>query len=160
MKKTKANTRGLSFRKGIEMNLKDDIKKFVLYTGASTIAMFADLIIFILFAEIILRNVDPSVSIFSATIIARITSSIINFKLSKRAFDARDLKKSAIFKFFALIILQLLLSAGIVTLIYKLTQFLSKTAIKCIVDTLLYLAFYKINSKYVFKNKKIIDNEE
>ena len=142
------------------MSIRDDIKKFVLYTGASTIAMFVDLIMFILFAEIILRDVNPSISIFSATIIARITSSIINFKLSKRAFDARDLKKTAALKFFSLIIIQLLLSAELVTLVYELTQFLSKIAIKCIVDTLLYLVFYKINSKYVFKNKKIIDYEE
>ena len=142
------------------MDLKDEIKKFVLYTGASTIAMIVDLILFILFAEIILRNVDPRISIFTATIIARVTSSTINFNLSKRAFAAKNLGKTAILKYFVFICCQLILSAGIVTIIYELTQILSKTAIKCIVDTILYLVFYRMNSKYVFKGKMIKEDEE
>ena len=40
------------------MNILDKIKRFGLYTGASTIAMLVDLFLFIVFAEILFRNID------------------------------------------------------------------------------------------------------
>lgn len=138
------------------MSFKSRIKRFALYTGASTIAMLVDLFLFIIFAEIILRNINANVSILVATIIARITSSTINFKLSKKAFHANDLKRTAILKFFTLIVFQLLLSAGLVMLIYRWTK-IPKTIIKCIVDTSLYFVFYKIHSHFVFKNRPVTD---
>lgn len=134
------------------MSLKDELKKFTLYSGASVVAMLVDLVLFILFAEIIFSKIDDGISILAATVIARITSSTINFILSKKAFNSKDLKKTAIIKYFALILCQLLLSAGIVIMIHKFIK-ISKTVIKCIVDTILYLVFYKINSTFVFENR-------
>lgn len=135
------------------MSFKNGVKRFALYTGASTVAMVVDLVLFILFAEIILKNVNANISILVATVIARVTSSTINFHLSKKAFESKDLKKTAILKFFGLIICQLLLSAGLVMIIYRFVK-IPKTVIKCIVDTALYLVFYKINSRFVFRGKK------
>ena len=138
------------------MNFKSKGKRFILYTGASTVAMVVDLFLFILFAEIILSNVNADISILLSTIIARATSSMINFKLSKMAFQSKNLKKSAAFRFFGFIICQLLLSAFLVMFIYRFIK-IPKTIIKCMVDTTLYVVFYKINSKYVFKGREIIE---
>ena len=143
----------------IIMDIKKGIKRFVLYTGASTVAMIVDLFLFIIFAEIIFRNINANVSILVSTIIARVTSSIINFKLSKIAFNSKDLKSTAFLRFFALIGLQLLMSAVFVMIIYRFIE-IPKTIIKCIVDTTLYFVFYKINSKFVFKNKQELYIEE
>ena len=135
------------------MSLKDKVKRFALYTGASTIAMVIDLFLFILLAEIILRNIDPNTSIMVATIVSRLVSSTINFNLSKRAFKTKDLRRSAFFKFFAVIGIQLLTSAILVMMIYHFVP-LPKTVVKCIVDTTLYFVFYKVHSKYVFLPKR------
>ena len=140
------------------MSFKSRIKRFALYTGASTIAMIVDLFLFILFAEILLKDVNANLSILAATVIARTTSSIINFKLSKKAFNSKNLKKTAIFKFFAIIICQLLLSAGLVMMIYQFVN-IPKTIVKCTVDTALYFVFYNIHSKFVFKGKKEVMEE-
>lgn len=138
------------------MSFKSRVKRFVLYTGASTVAMVVDLFLFIVFAEIILRNVNADISILLSTIIARVTSSIINFKLSKMAFQSKNLRKSAIFRFFGFIICQLLLSAFFVMLIYRFIK-IPKTIIKCIVDTTLYFVFYNIHSRFVFKGRERIE---
>ena len=138
------------------MSFKSRIERFALYTGASTIAMVVDLFLFIILPEIILRNVNANISILVATVIARITSSTINFYLSKKAFNSKNLKKTAILKFFGIILCQLFLSAGLVMLIYRFVK-LAKTIIKCIVDTTLYFVFYKVNSKYVFKGREVVE---
>ncbi len=137
------------------MNILDKIKRFGLYTGASTIAMLVDLFLFIVFAEILFRNIDSNISILLSTIISRVVSSTINFNLTKRALGSKNLKRTAIIRFFALVGVQLFTSAILVMILYSFIP-LPKTIIKCVVDTTLYFIFYRVHSKYVFKSNILL----
>lgn len=128
-------------------------KQFILYTGASTVAMIVDLIIFTVSVNVIFVKLDSSLAILFATIIARIVSSLINFILSKKAFNSNVSKRTGIPKYFVLKIVQLLLSAFFVILICRFSG-VSKTFIKCVVDLILYIAFYKIQYIFIFKSNK------
>jgi len=129
------------------------IKEFILYSGASVIALIVDLILFTIFTEIIFVNFKQNTSIFWSTIISRIISGTVNFCLSKKVFNSKNLKKTAILKYFALGIIQLLSSAVIVILICKVIK-IPKTIIKFIVDVLLYVLFYIFQIKFVFRTKR------
>jgi hypothetical protein len=133
------------------MKLKN-IKQFILYTGASAVAMIVDLVVFTLSVYVVFVKLNSSIAIFISTVIARVLSGFINFLLSKKAFNSNVSKKSGIPKYFLLGGFQLLLSALLVILFFNLTYF-SKTIIKCIVDFILYLVFYKIQFLVIFKNK-------
>ena len=135
--------------------LPQKIQEFILYCGASLTAMIVDFALFILFAEIILRNADATLSIYVATIISRLTSSSVNFFLSKKAFKNRNLKSTAIIKFYIVIVIQMFMSSWLVTKFYNITN-MPKVVSKCIADTILYFVFYFINSKFVLKKKKNI----
>lgn len=132
---------------------KFNFKQFIFYTGASLIAMLSDLIIFTLCVYVIFSRLEQGVAIFLASIIARVASSFINFMLSRKALNSNVSKRKGIPKFFLLCFVQIITSANIVILICRYTP-LSKTLVKCCVDTVLYFVFYRIYSKYIF-NKKI-----
>ena len=102
--------------------LPQKIQEFILYCGASLTAMIVDFALFILFAEIILRNADATLSIYVATIISRLTSSSVNFFLSKKAFKNRNLKSTAIIKFYIVIVIQMFMSSWLVTKFYNITN--------------------------------------
>lgn len=133
------------------MKLKN-IKQFVLYTGASGVAMLVDLAVFTLSAYVIFVKLNPSICILISSFLARAFSGTVNFLLSRKAFDSNVSKKSGMPKYFILGGLQLLISALLVILIFNLTHF-SKAIIKCVIDFLLYLVFYKIQSWLIFKGK-------
>lgn len=135
------------------MKLKD-YKQFILYTGASCVAMLVDLAIFTLSVYVIFIKLDDSLSILISSILARIISTLINFILSKKAFNSTVSKRSGIPKFFLLCAFQILLSSIIVILICKYIH-TPKTITKCCVDFILYLIFYNIHAHLTFKEKKI-----
>lgn len=133
------------------------IKEFVLYSGASAVALGIDLIVFAILTNIVFVKIDDRLSILLSTIIARIISGFVNFLLSKQVFKSKNLKKTAILKYFALGAIQLLSSAGLVILIRKIIT-ISKTVIKFVVDILLYIVFYELQVRLVFRNKKVAQN--
>lgn len=133
------------------------IKEFVLYSGASAVALGIDLIVFAILTNIVFVKIDDRLSILLATIIARIISGFVNFLLSKQVFKSKNLKRTAILKYFALGAIQLLSSAGLVILIRKIIT-ISKTVIKFVVDILLYIVFYELQVRLVFRNKKVAQN--
>ena len=131
---------------------KFNFKQFIFYTGASLIAMLADIVVFSISVYIIFANFEQGIAIFLSSIIARVISSFINFMLSRKAFNSNVSKRSGIPKFFLLCFVQIITSAGIVILICRYTP-IPKTTAKCIVDTILYFIFYKIYSKFIFTKK-------
>lgn len=136
--------------------LPQKIQEFILYCEASLTAMAVDFVLFILFAEIILQNTNATLSIYVATIISRMTSSTVNFFLSRKAFKNRNLKSTAIIKFYIVIVIQMFMSSWLVTKFYNMTD-MPKVMSKCIADTILYFVFYFVNSKFVFKGKRTLE---
>ena len=65
-------------------------------------------------------------------------------------FDGEKRIQRTIVKYYSLAVFQMLLSAAMVTALWNMFSG-SETAIKVVVDTILFLASYQIQRKWVFK---------
>lgn len=93
-------------------------------------------------------------TVLCATVIARIISSLTNYFINRKyVFDSKDKAKDTIWKYYALAIPQMLVSAMLVwflTLLFSTNPEL-KTVIKLIIDTILFFISYRIQQCWVFK---------
>lgn len=91
-----------------------------------------------------------SLLILLSTILARIISSYFNFTMNKNfVFDGEKRVHKTIVKYYSLAVFQMLLSAVMVAVIWNISSG-SETAIKIVVDTILFLASYQIQRRWVF----------
>ena len=89
--------------------------------------------------------------ILLSTIMARVISSYFNFTMNKNfVFNGEKRIQRTIMKYYSLAAFQMLLSAAMVTAIWNMLSG-SETAIKIVVDTVLFLASYQIQRRWVFK---------
>lgn len=142
--------------------IKDSLKiykllfgNFIKFSCSGIISFVIDWGIFVIFANCVLIFLDQTKAILFATIIARVISSIVNFVLNKNiVFNLKSNKnlKIIIIKYYALCIIQMLLSA---TLVILFTQILpiTKNIIKIIIDICLFFISYQIQQKYIFNKK-------
>lgn len=92
--------------------------------------------------------------IFLATAIARVRSSIYNFLMNQKVvFASRGGTGAALVKYYALAAVQMLCSAGLVSLLTHLLPH-TPTLNKLIVDTLLFFCSYAIQKRFIFRNKQ------
>lgn len=124
-------------------------KTFFKYMLTSVTSFIIDILLF----QIILmavKDMDAGQRILVATVGSRIGSSIINYMMNHTlVFKSKVPGKQSFVKYYILVVLQMLTSAGIVVAIYSLTGF-SETAIKVVVDSLLFLVSYRIQKRFVF----------
>ena len=91
--------------------------------------------------------------IFTSTIIARAISSSFNFYLNKKfVFKYEHSTRKSLLKYYTLCIIQMLLSATLVSIIWYYTKSY-ETTIKIIVDSVLFLLSYFVQQRWVFKRK-------
>ena len=90
----------------------------------------------------------------ASVVIARIFSGIFNFNINRLIFKskAKDAVTSGP-KYFLIWIIQMALSAGLVSGLVKVTH-LSELLVKIVVDTILFFISYKIQQLWVFKKKR------
>ena len=89
--------------------------------------------------------------ILLSTILARIISSYFNFTMNKNfVFDGEKRIHKTIVKYYSLAVFQMLLSAAMVTVVWNMFSG-SETAIKIVVDTILFLASYQVQRRWVFR---------
>ncbi len=87
-----------------------------------------------------------------AGVLARIVSSTISFILSKKwVFKTNGNVKKETIGFLILIIAKMILSSFIVATLVMLFKDINETAIKGLVDTILFVIGYFIQKKYIFK---------
>ncbi|MBR3210712.1 MAG: GtrA family protein [Bacilli bacterium] len=87
--------------------------------------------------------------IFISTIIARIISSIYNYLINSRIVFKNKSKKGVI-GYFLLVIIQMIMSATIVSLIKRYLNIFT-TIIKFIVDIIIFIVNYIVQKEIVFK---------
>lgn len=93
--------------------------------------------------------------ILLSTILARIISSYFNFTMNKNfVFDGEKRIHKTIVKYYSLAAFQMLLSAAMVTVVWNMFSG-SETAIKIVVDTILFLASYQVQRRWVFREKEL-----
>jgi dolichyl-phosphate beta-D-mannosyltransferase len=128
---------------------------FLKYLISATSSFILDILSFkwILAILIAFGSVEGAKVITISTIIARIISSTFNFYLNKKfVFKYEQNTKNSLLKYYSLCIVQMLLSAALVTIVWKYTKY-AETSIKIVVDSILFLVSYFIQQRWVFKRK-------
>lgn len=129
------------------------IIKFFMNSMAST---GIDLLLFFLASLLFERLRMPQAAlIFAATAVARICSSLFNYKVNRKIVFGKGTTYSIV-KYYILCVCQMLVSAGIVSLLS--TAFLAgsfiSTVIKAITDTCLFFISFRIQKNWVFKKQQ------
>ena len=96
--------------------------------------------------------------ILVATIIARALSSLTNYTTNRKIVFQSD-NKGSFFKYYALCLVQMLASAGLVSALSQVfyTGPIGKTFIKLFVDVVLFFISFSFQKKWVFAKKEVAD---
>ncbi len=137
-------------------------KKFFKYIFSSLSSFVVDIVLYhlfcLLFADMFpmasLSITDVGMGVFMATVSARVISAMYNYIINYMfVFKSRASKVSSLTKYALLAIIQMCVSAGIVSLIAFLFHLETTTLVKAIVDMMLFFLSYTIQQKLVFKKK-------
>lgn len=123
--------------------------QFFKYLFSSLSSSIVDLVFFTIFCYLLKGKASAYIAI--STIAARIISATYNYIINyKLVFESRkDMKVSGI-KYFSLAIIQMSLSALLVTGLFMFIPVIPEVVIKVIVDTLLFFISYHIQRRYIF----------
>lgn len=133
--------------------VKDSVRIYLIffkYIISSVIAFVVDIILYKLFFNVFI-NILNIYTIITATAIARIISSIVNYNVNKNIVF-KNMNRTSIIKYFSLCFIQMLVSGGVVSLLYWVTRF-NEVGLKIIVDLILFFINYKVQQKWVFKKE-------
>jgi len=157
------NNRGTHFRP-----FRDAVRIYGLilkYIASSLASFLLDIGLF----YVVLRLLGPvmgEMRILGATVIARLFSSFANFNMNKRlVFSSHGSYRRSLLRYYALCVVQMLLSAGLVQLFTTLSTLLFAgpnaypnntlitliTLLKVLVDTLLFFCSFHIQRAWVFR---------
>ena len=129
------------------------LKRFFKFSLSSIISFLVDYGLFTLLNSVLLASLSGGTRELASTYGARVVSAIVNFLLNRNMVFAHrgNAGKSAV-RYAALAVVQAAVSAGLVTLLQKLTgaSALAETALKIPVDLVLFLASYQIQKRWVF----------
>ena len=132
-------------------------KKFIKYIFASLSSFVVDIILFTIFCKVLAGAVPEGYLVQISTVCARVISATYNYLVNYfLVFKSRAGKATSLAKYAALAFVQMQASAWSVAGICFLLPMLSKTLIKCIVDTFLFLLSYSIQQRFVLSSKKKI----
>ena len=130
-------------------------KKFIKYIFASLTSFVIDIILFTLFNRLFKGMIPDAYLVQFSTICARIVSATYNYTVNYfMVFRSRAGKATSLIKYAALAFIQMQASAWSVAGICFLLPMVSKTLIKCIIDTILFVLSYSIQQRFVFASKK------
>ncbi|MCH5342505.1 MAG: bifunctional glycosyltransferase family 2/GtrA family protein [Acetatifactor sp.] len=122
---------------------------FIRFVFSSLSSSIIDLLLFSCFVGLLSEQVKWYVAV--ATIAARILSATFNYLINYAVvFKSKEKHSRTTVKYFILAGCQMLCSAGFVTFGCMLLFFLPEIVVKIIVDTLLFLISYQIQSERIF----------
>ncbi len=123
--------------------------RFLKYIFSSLSSCLLDLLLFAVACHFLKGNLAAYVAV--STVIARVISAGYNYLINyKLVFNSRRSVAGSAGKYVLLAVIQMALSAGIVSLGCFLIPVIPEVVIKVIVDTLLFFLSYHIQQKYVF----------
>ncbi|SDY15332.1 Glycosyltransferase involved in cell wall bisynthesis [Ruminococcaceae bacterium YAD3003] len=128
-------------------------KKFFKFVFASVSSFVIDILLFHLFV-LMFKDTFGALYITFATIGARVISAVYNYLINyKFVFKSKASRTTSLTKYALLAIIQMSLSAGIVSLIVYLFPGCWETLVKAIVDMILFLISYAVQQRFVFSSK-------
>ena len=125
------------------------------YLFTAILSGVADILLFFLFDSFLLSFMGAAGRLLASTVIARVSSSIVNFLLNRRTFSAgRPASPRMAVRYAALWLVQLLSSWGQV---YGITRLIPvhDTVVKVFVDIVLGLIGYQVQLRWVFGNRDV-----
>ncbi len=125
-------------------------KTFILYVFSAGSSFVIDLLLFTLF-NLSLENIIGNFSIILATVLARILSSLYNFLINSK-FVFQKYSKQMIWKYYLLVIIQMMVSSFLVFIINSFLIKTFATLIKFFVDIILFIINYFVQKKWIFVN--------
>ena len=137
-------------------------KQPILYTLSSLSSFLLDSGLFYLL-DLLLNSVLGPYAEPVCNLIARTISSFYNFNINRLVFQNRGDYGKALLRYYCLCIPQALVSTGLLTLLVQLFHVESaavSTAIKVVIDGVLFVASFFIQKFWVFKNKELLANDE
>ncbi len=128
-------------------------KKFFKFVFASVSSFVVDITLFYLFV-LLFKDTFPALYVTFATVGARVISAVYNYLINyKFVFKSNASRATSLTKYALLAIIQMSLSAGIVSLIVYLFPGCWETLVKAIVDMILFLISYAVQQRFVFSSK-------
>ena len=116
---------------------------FIKYIIVAIISFLIDITLFTIFNMLTQK-------IVLSTVLARVISSFINYLLNKdKVFANRDKSLKTIFKYYLLVIIQMLVSAFGVKKLYKMIN-INPTIIKIPVEFIIFICNYLIQKVFIF----------
>lgn len=123
---------------------------FLKYLFVSLSSFALDYGIFCLLSALLINSVDTK-RVWIATVVARVISSLYNYLMNRNiVFNSETEVKKTIVKYYALCFVQMCCSAGFVLMATRGLHWPSPV-VKPIVDTLLFLLSYQIQSRWIFR---------
>lgn len=126
------------------------------YLLSSTGAAVIDEIMFFLLKSATFLTVIPIPLTYTATIGARIVSSLFNYSMNAKHVFKADASKSTFARYYILVVIQLIISATLVFVVenaLSITSPLLSTVAKIVIDTILFFFSFRIQHKWVFNKK-------
>ena len=137
--------------------------QLIKYALASGSSFLLDVGLFYLFQLLLGERLGAGADMV-CTVLARALSSFFNFNVNNRLVFAHEGGYGrALLRYYCLAVPVMLLSGGMVTLLDKLfgvSAPILRSAVKMVVDTLLFIAGYLIQKTWVFAQKKEADEKE
>ena len=126
---------------------------FIKYVLSSFSSFLVDILLFQLVIYLF-GHLDSDVRILLATVVSRVFSSVVNYTINKRVvFQNEDGHSVPALKYFSLVLAEMFTSAFLVAVVYRLTGF-PETAIKLLVDLVLFFSGYIVEKVFIFENTK------
>ena len=124
------------------------------YLSASGLSYAIEYVIYVALINTIFNNkFNPGLCILLSTLISRAFSSVVNYTLNKeKVFKTNKGLKKTLIEYYTLVLIQGLVSSGIITVLYKLTN-INTSIIKILVDSVLSFFSYKIQLKWIFNKE-------
>jgi putative flippase GtrA len=142
---------------------KNDRKKAIILGILFSLSSFSSFVIDVaLFTavNILLSGTDvaSAIRVFIATAVGRVISSIYNFLMNQRlVFKSKDNVASSAVKYFILAASQGIVSSGLVYVfsykVFNLDGGILESAVKVVVDTMLFVVSFYVQRKWVFKHQ-------
>jgi Glycosyltransferases involved in cell wall biogenesis len=126
-------------------------KMFAKFIFSSLSSCVIDLLLFALFCNIFSSVVDSAIYVTAATVLARVISATYNYLVNfKLVFKSGKSHTSSFPKYVVLAIIQMSLSAGLVTILVLLFAGVPELAFKIPVDVVLFLLSYYVQRRFVY----------
>lgn len=121
------------------------------FLAASGASWGVDILLFTLL-QFLFRGLSITMSVFLSTAVARIASSLINLSLNRTVvFRQKGGLGRTVIRYYILCGIQLMASAGLVSLLLHFLGRAWSLPVKLCVDTLLFLASFQVQREWVFR---------